>query len=133
MWLSFRLGDFYEKRCRLSVSIMIAHMLDKYFVLFIFIPGEDNGIRKSDNLISRSVSNQDTIEFMSCFILFHLQLHRLIITAGQIAQVLKIMAVKSVDNILFVSHATDELFGLVTLHFTTAFTVIDTKVCDQCG
>lgn len=76
MWLSFRLGDFYEKRCRLSVSIMIAHMLDKYFVLFIFIPGEDNGIRKSDNLISRSVSNQDTIEFMSCFILFHLQLHQ---------------------------------------------------------
>lgn len=37
---------------------MIAHMLDKYFVLFIFIPGEDNGIRKSDNLISRSVSNR---------------------------------------------------------------------------
>ncbi len=121
MWLSFRLGDFYEKRCRLSVSIMIAHMLDKYFVLFIFIPGEDNGIRKSDNLISRSVSNQDTIEFMSCFILFHLQLHRLIITAGQIAQVLKIMAVKSVDNILFVSHATNELFGLVTLEGTTSF------------
>ena len=127
------IGGFYEKRGWFLVGIIIAHMPDKHLVLFIFISGEDNGIRKSDNLVSWCVCYQDAIEFMPCFILFHLQLHGLVITAGQIAQVFKIMAVKGGDNILLVCHAADELFGLVSLHFTTAFTVIDTEVWNLCA
>ena len=111
----------------MSVGVVVAHVPDKCLILFIFIPGEDNGVGKPDNLVSLGISNQDAIKLMSFFILFHLQLHRLVITAGQTAQVLEVMAVEGGYNVISVRHAADELLGLVMLHLAAACTVIDIK------
>ena len=72
----------HTEPCRLSVGVVVAHVSDKCLILFIFIPGEDNWVGKPDNLVSLGVSNQDAIKLMPFFILFHLQLHRLVVAAG---------------------------------------------------
>ena len=117
----------------LSVGVVVAHVPDKCLVLFIFIPGEENRVGKPDNLVSLGVSNQDAIEFMSCLVLFYLQLYRLVITAWQAAKILEIMADEGGYNVIPVRHAADELLGLVSLHLAAACTVIDFKTCGQCG
>ena len=38
----------------LSVGVVVAHVPDKCLVLFIFIPGEDNGVGKPDNPDTRN-------------------------------------------------------------------------------
>ena len=34
----------YTEPCRMSVGVVVAHVPDKCLILFIFIPGEDNGV-----------------------------------------------------------------------------------------
>ena len=84
-------------------------MPDKRFVPLILFTNENYRICKTDNLVPFGVGNQYAIELMSFFILFHLQLHRLVVTARQAAQVLEIMAVEGRYNIIPVRYATDEL------------------------
>lgn len=104
--------------------LAVAHVIKQLGIVFIFRTLQYDRFGQTHDVGTRRIGSQQTIEFLAESILPDVELHRLVVAAGQGSEVAEVVTYEGLHYLVGIRLVADELFYVQALHLTAALHII---------